>query len=189
VLSVVGVGLVVAPGALRGVRTVADRERARLSRWGPEIPPPEPSPTATPGSSPPEEDYRGMVLFQAASARRANGSGPASPAPTGAPAAAVWIGRLVTSELFRRQRQAASRLAPDDDRVATALRELDRRGGTMTPAAFAARVGIPAQRLAGFVAHLQRLLNVDGYPVLHLDRDRDAVVLDVPLLLRQFELE
>jgi signal transduction histidine kinase len=44
VLSVVGIGLVAAPGALRGVRTVADRERARLSRWGPEIAPPEPLP-------------------------------------------------------------------------------------------------------------------------------------------------
>src|SRR5690242_1242484 len=44
VLSVVGIGLPLAPGALRGVRTVADRERARLSRWGPEIVPPEPLP-------------------------------------------------------------------------------------------------------------------------------------------------
>jgi signal transduction histidine kinase len=37
VLCLVGVGLFVAPSALRGVRVVADRERARLSRWGPEI--------------------------------------------------------------------------------------------------------------------------------------------------------
>ena len=41
-LCVVGVGLLLVPGALRGVRFVADRERARLSRWGPEIVPPEP---------------------------------------------------------------------------------------------------------------------------------------------------
>jgi signal transduction histidine kinase len=36
-LCVVGVGLMLAPGALRMVRWVADRERIRLSRWGPEI--------------------------------------------------------------------------------------------------------------------------------------------------------
>ncbi|GAA2567517.1 sensor histidine kinase [Winogradskya consettensis] len=38
------VGLVFAPTTLRIVRSVADRERARLSRWGPEIIGPEPLP-------------------------------------------------------------------------------------------------------------------------------------------------
>ncbi|MEU8378574.1 sensor domain-containing protein [Streptosporangium sp. NPDC048865] len=41
----VGVGLLLVPAALRGLRAVADRERARLSRWGPEITGPEPVPT------------------------------------------------------------------------------------------------------------------------------------------------
>ncbi|WBB76080.1 sensor domain-containing protein [Micromonospora sp. WMMD1128] len=41
----VGVGLLLAPGALRGVRSVADRERARLSRWGGPLPTPGPAPT------------------------------------------------------------------------------------------------------------------------------------------------
>ncbi|WP_433359209.1 sensor histidine kinase [Streptosporangium sp. CA-115845] len=43
-LCLVGVGLLLAPTALRGLRTVADRERARLSRWGPEIIAREPPP-------------------------------------------------------------------------------------------------------------------------------------------------
>nr|WP_221376978.1 sensor domain-containing protein [Actinoplanes polyasparticus] len=42
VTSLAGVGLVFAPTAVRAVRAVADRERARLSRWGPEIVGPEP---------------------------------------------------------------------------------------------------------------------------------------------------
>ncbi len=42
--SLVGVGLVAAPVTARGLRAVADRERARLSRWGPEIIGPEPLP-------------------------------------------------------------------------------------------------------------------------------------------------
>ncbi|MFI2508863.1 sensor histidine kinase [Streptomyces sp. NPDC018972] len=43
VTCLVGVGLVLLPSALHAVRAVADRERARLSRWGPEIiGPPEP---------------------------------------------------------------------------------------------------------------------------------------------------
>jgi signal transduction histidine kinase len=44
VLSLTGVGLLLVPGALRAVRVVADRERARLSRWGPEVVTPGPVP-------------------------------------------------------------------------------------------------------------------------------------------------
>ncbi|QUQ68353.1 sensor histidine kinase [Kutzneria sp. CA-103260] len=43
-LCLVGVGVVLLPTALRLVRAVADRERARLSRWGREIVSPEPLP-------------------------------------------------------------------------------------------------------------------------------------------------
>ncbi|QYC45551.1 Sensor histidine kinase LiaS [Nonomuraea coxensis DSM 45129] len=39
-----GVGLLLAPAALRGLRAVADRERARLSRWGPQLVGPAPVP-------------------------------------------------------------------------------------------------------------------------------------------------
>jgi signal transduction histidine kinase len=40
----IGVGLLLLPAALHAVRAVADRERARLSRWGPEIISPPPAP-------------------------------------------------------------------------------------------------------------------------------------------------
>jgi hypothetical protein len=44
VACLAGVGLLLAPSALRAVRAIADRERARLSRWGPEVVGPEPAP-------------------------------------------------------------------------------------------------------------------------------------------------
>ncbi|NBE83541.1 sensor histidine kinase [Micromonospora rubida] len=44
VTCLVGVGLLAVPGALRAVRSVADRERTRLSRWGGPIPTPGPVP-------------------------------------------------------------------------------------------------------------------------------------------------
>lgn len=44
-LCLLGVGLALVPAALRGLRVVADRERDRLSRWGPEIIGPEPVPS------------------------------------------------------------------------------------------------------------------------------------------------
>nr|WP_245716229.1 sensor histidine kinase [Micromonospora humi] len=40
----VGVGVLLAPGALSVLRSVADRERARLSRWGPPVPEVGPTP-------------------------------------------------------------------------------------------------------------------------------------------------
>ena len=43
VTCLVGVGLLLVPAALRALRAVADRERARLSRWGPEVIGPEPA--------------------------------------------------------------------------------------------------------------------------------------------------
>jgi signal transduction histidine kinase len=44
VLCVAGIGLLLAPSALRLLRVVANRERARLSRWGAEVLEPEPVP-------------------------------------------------------------------------------------------------------------------------------------------------
>ncbi|MET0418140.1 MAG: sensor domain-containing protein [Actinoplanes sp.] len=44
VLCVVGIGVLLVPYALRSTRAIADRERGRLSRWGPEILSPGPLP-------------------------------------------------------------------------------------------------------------------------------------------------
>lgn len=46
VTSLVGVGLLMAPLALRALHALAGRERVRLTRWGPEVIAPEPPPTA-----------------------------------------------------------------------------------------------------------------------------------------------
>jgi signal transduction histidine kinase len=43
VTCLAGVGLVLVPGALRLVRSLGDRERERLGRWGPEVPGPGPA--------------------------------------------------------------------------------------------------------------------------------------------------
>jgi signal transduction histidine kinase len=44
VTSLVGIGLLAVPAVLRGLHAVADRERARLGRWGAEVVPPGPLP-------------------------------------------------------------------------------------------------------------------------------------------------
>jgi hypothetical protein len=55
-----------------------------------------------------------------------------------------------------------------------------------TAAAIALQVAPPALR--GAVLHAQRLLNVEGYPVLSFDVDGATVVLDEALLREQFEV-
>jgi len=105
------------------------------------------------------------------------------------PAIEGWMGRLIGSETYKAQRQAVRKFAPEDEAVVRALAALVDRGGSMSPAALARAVGQPALRIDGFVAKLQRLLNVDGYDVVRLDRHRDLVELDEALLRRQFDLE
>jgi hypothetical protein len=109
--------------------------------------------------------------------------------PVPATASADWPGRLVRSPIYQAQRQAVRKFAPEEELVVQLLEALTNQGGSMTPAALAHRVGLPAIRLDGLVAKVQRLLNLDGYDVLRLDRQRELVELDVSLLKRQFELE
>jgi hypothetical protein len=109
---------------------------------------------------------------------------PASPG-----AARGWLGRLIQSPTYQAQRQMIRKFAPEDEVVIKVLEALLGQDGSMTPGALSRRVGQPAARLDGLVAKIQRLLNVDGYEVLRLDRQRELVALDVPMLKRQFGLE
>jgi hypothetical protein len=58
----------------------------------------------------------------------------------------------------------------------------------MTPAAFSNAADIPAARLDGLIARMQRLLNVDGYEILTLNRNENKIELNVAKLRRQFDL-
>jgi hypothetical protein len=63
------------------------------------------------------------------------------------------------------------------------------QGRVMTPAALAQDLDIPVVHLDNLLARLQRLLNIDGYTVLQVDRERNLVTLYMPLLQRQFALD
>ena len=49
----------------------------------------------------------------------------------------------------------------------------------MTPAAFSNAADIPAVRLDGLMARIQRLLNVDGYEILMFSRSENRIELNV----------
>jgi hypothetical protein len=74
------------------------------------------------------------------------------------------------------------------DRIAEALRQLDANGGRLLRPAFASRMSLPLLRVGPVVAAMQRVLNIDGYAVLSIDEAADMVVLDRPLLERQFSI-
>ena len=113
--------------------------------------------------------------------------GPETVSP--APAVPSWIDLLLRSEVFASQRRLAGRVAPPDEQFKGLLGALDERGGKLTRAALAHRLGLPLVRVASFVAAARRVLNVEGYAVDRFDEPSDTIELNRELLVAQFELE
>jgi hypothetical protein len=105
------------------------------------------------------------------------------------PPGGTWVARLLASPAYQAQKDLAPKNLPEEAAVARCLDALDRSGGTLTPTALAQQVGILPLHLDGFLARLQRLLNVDGYEVLVFDRAQNSVALNVALLRGQFEVD
>jgi len=114
------------------------------------------------------------------------------PSPAVTPAAGAgeprWIALLLATDIWTLQKGASSRAQLPEDRVRRVLAAVDRRGGVISFAALAADSATPIGRLPGFLAHLARVLNVDGYPVLDVDATAAEVRLSVQLLTKQFEI-
>ena len=119
----------------------------------------------------------------------AEGPVPPVPTPTKAVAPKAWVGRLLASEAYKNQKDLVRRHAPEDDVVRRCLEALDGGGGIMTPTAFSKAADVPAARLDGLIALIQRLLNVEGYEILTLNRTENRIELNVVKLKRQFDLE
>lgn len=90
---------------------------------------------------------------------------------------------------YRAQREFV-RLAPSDKAVAAALDALLAAGGKLSPSAVAAAAqaatGKSQRNPERFATMLERLLNIDGYPVLQLIESGRTVQLDRMLLHQQF---
>jgi hypothetical protein len=99
-----------------------------------------------------------------------------------------WVSRLLKSPVFEDQRRLGGRAIPKSDVFETLLVTLDSRGGKMTSVALARAMDYPPMRLLGLIAIVQRVLNVDGYPVIARDEASDTIQLNRELLLQQFDL-
>lgn len=166
------------------------REQATPAWW--QAPAPEQAAPAT------EERVKPAVASRAG-ARRARPEGEGlfaetdlkapSPAAEATPTIPDTLGkRVVSSEVYEAQKEYV-RKAPEANVVAAVIDALAAAGDTMSPAALASAIsatGRVRRNIDGFIATLQRLLNVEGYPVLGFIDAGHAVRLDVQLLRDQF---
>lgn len=110
-----------------------------------------------------------------------------APAPATQDDRADLVGELKESELFAAQHALTPRRL-DIKKVEAALRALVEAKGVLPAAVLAERAGEIPARATGFVSTLQRIFNVDNYPVLTLIDDGRTVRLDIRLLREQFRL-
>jgi hypothetical protein len=100
-----------------------------------------------------------------------------------------WIGALLTSPVYGSQRLLAARVALADEQMRRLLASLDERGGKLSRAALAQRMGVPELRLGGMLSAARRMLNVDQVQVLTVDDAAGMVEVNRGLLVQQFRLQ
>jgi len=120
---------------------------------------------------------------------------PSGPGSSGSGSSAATAARCLAetvtgSAAYALQRRIAGRLSVSDDKVADLLTALlDAADSRLSPVQAALALAVPQQTLRGAILHVQRLLNVEGYPVLRIDADGVTVILDEPLLREQFGIQ
>lgn len=97
--------------------------------------------------------------------------------------------QIVESKVYKEQRKyvPAKRWTPD--RVAAVIDALVEAGGTMSAMAAASRADFRRTQTDGLMTVLQRLLNVESYPVLEIIDNGARLRLNVPLARQQFRLD
>jgi len=97
-----------------------------------------------------------------------------------------WVSVLLESSIFAEQMSTfAGRLK--QDQVEKSLRVLADRNLVLLKGVLAQRLELSGLRIDGWIASLQRILNVEGYPVLSVDSSQ-TVRLNLPLLREQFDI-
>jgi hypothetical protein len=112
----------------------------------------------------------------------------AEPQSTTASAVPGWIAALLHSDTYRAQRERAGRIAPPDTTVRQILEALEAHKGRAPRSVVARAVAQPEIRLRGIMAGLQRVLNVEGYPIVTVDEATGTVELQRELLRKQFQI-
>ncbi|MFJ2189921.1 BREX-2 system phosphatase PglZ [Kitasatospora sp. NPDC087861] len=96
--------------------------------------------------------------------------------------------KLVASETFRFQRKFVRR-SLEPAVMAAVVDALVAADGVLSLTAVAAAAGKAGRNADGFAATLQRLMNVEGYPVLEFSDNGTRLRLNVPLAAEQFQVD
>jgi hypothetical protein len=161
------------------------QSRVPEETWPESVMPPAPAPVAKPRATRKRVEQAGEGLFAPAEVEGEPSKSQPSPAP------ATLGAVVVASDVYAAQAEYVRR-KPDRPVVAAVIDALTEAGETMSPAALAAAISASdriRRNMDGFIATLQRLLNVEGYPVLGLIDSGHTLRLDVHLLRTQFQLE
>lgn len=99
-----------------------------------------------------------------------------------------WIENLFNSAAYRDMRARVGRLPITEEELTALLKLLDRSSGQVMHSVVVRELNKPELRMRGFLSAAQRLLNVDGYPILQLNRESQTITLDIRALKIQFDL-
>lgn len=99
-----------------------------------------------------------------------------------------WVERLFDSPVYKDAQSRLGRMAISNAELKEFLRLLNANGGQIMQAVVVRELKKPELRMRGFLSAAQRILNVDGYPILKVERDSQTIMLDVRALKTQFEL-
>lgn len=109
-------------------------------------------------------------------------------APSGSAQSSFWIEALFSSSVYQQVKSRAGRNAIKEEQLRALIELLDQQQGQAMEAVVLRHLAIPKLRLRGFLAGAQKLLNIDGYPILSVDRESQTIKLSIPELKNQFEL-
>ncbi|MGO8747039.1 MAG: BREX-2 system phosphatase PglZ [Thermoguttaceae bacterium] len=137
-----------------------------------------------PPKRPPKKRPAGMLFNTEREESPAEATAAVPPGPT----TPAWLDALFRSPVFADQQRLGGRIPPTDESIRKLLQALHEQGGKLTWAALAVKLQQPAFRLTSLLAAIQRILNVEGYPILTRDEASDTVQFNRELLCRQFDL-
>lgn len=101
---------------------------------------------------------------------------------------ADWIDKLFESTVYQQIKNRAGRRAIQEDQLHALIQLLDKHQGQVMEATVLQHLSLPKIRLRGFLAGAQKLLNVDGYAILSVERESQTIRLNISDLKKQFEL-
>ena len=131
---------------------------------------------------------RPLELWAAASGAEPEAAKTAQPLTSVKDETPAWLSRLLKSDVMKQQKSLASRVQISDELISSSLALLESRAGVVPVAVLARELNLPQFRVGGFVAQLQRILNVEGYLVLETDSSQ-TLRLNRELLFKQFDIK